>query len=176
MKQQSSPYVSNSFLLWHNVFLPAAESTAPLEQPFHFPPPQPVGPEERLRAVQPITAALGEVAYNELLDLNNATDEAAIFNHLLEIPGICDLIYDQSFNSSMAPGFEQGPDANATFVAMDVNQNFGSYTQDFSHYNDMQFNMLVENHAPQSEAQDCPSSSMVQVKTEEDLWGGIMTF
>lgn len=146
------------------------ESTPPLEQPFHFPPPQTVCPEERLRAVQPVTSALGEVAYNELLDLSSATDEVAIFNHLLEIPGICDLIYDQSFTSSMAPGFEQGPDANATFVAMDVNQNFGSYTQDFSHYNDMQFNMLVnENHTPQSEALDCPSSSMVQVKTEEDL-------
>lgn len=81
------------------------------------------------------------------------------------------MIPNMSFTPTMPSGFEQGPDANSTLVNMDMNfnQNAGTYTQDFSHYNDLQFNMLVnENHTPQSEAQDSPSS-MVQVKTEEEL-------
>lgn len=88
------------------------------------------------------------------------------------MPGLWEMIPNMSFTPTMPSGFEQGPDANSTLVNMDMNfnQNAGTYTQDFSHYNDLQFNMLVnENHTPQSEAQDSPSS-MVQVKTEEELW------
>lgn len=137
---------------------------APLaEQTFHF-------PDERLCAAQPAASALGEVGYNELMDSNGNTDEAAIVNHLLEIPGIWEMISEQSLATPVPLGFEQEPDASASFVNMDVNQNFGTYAQDFSHYNDLQFNMLVnENHTPQAEAPDgLPGGGVVQVKTEEE--------
>lgn len=81
------------------------------------------------------------------------------------------MISDPGFPLSMPSGFDQGPNANSTFANMDMNfnQNFGSYPQDFSHYSDLQFNMLVhENQTPQSEAQDSPSN-MVHVKKEEEL-------
>lgn len=106
------------------------------------------------------------MCYNELLDPNNGTDATAVLNQLLDMPGLWDMIPDMSFPPAMPSGFEQGRDAN---MDMNFNQNVGSYTQDFSHYNDLQFNMLVnENQTPQSEAQGSPSS-MVQVKTEEEL-------
>lgn len=149
------------------VFSPAAESAPAAEQPFDFPPqPQTMSPDERPCAAQPGTSALGEVCYNELLDPNNGTDATAVLNQLLDMPGLWDMIPDMSFPPTMPSGFEQGRDAN---MDMNFNQNVGSYTQDFSHYNDLQFNMLVnENQTPQSEAQGSPSS-MVQVKTEEEL-------
>lgn len=103
------------------------------------------------------------------MESNSGTDEAAIINRLLEIPGIWEMFSDQNLASPVPPGFEQGPDTNASFVNMDVNQNFGAYTQDFAHYNDLQFNMLVnENHNPQPEAPDGLSGGAVQVKTEEE--------
>ncbi|XP_041796534.1 transcription factor p65 isoform X2 [Chelmon rostratus] len=142
------------------------ESSPPAEQPFHFPQPQTLSPDERLCATQP-----GEMCYNELQDSNGGTDVTEIVNQLLDMPAFWDMVADPSFTSSMLPSFEQGPDANATFANMDMNfnQNFGSYAQDFSHYNDLQFNMLVnESQTPQSEAQDSPSN-MVQVKKEEEL-------
>lgn len=111
------------------------------------------------------------MCYNELQDSNGGTDVTEIVNQLLDMPAFWDMVADPSFTSSMLPSFEQGPDANATFANMDMNfnQNFGSYAQDFSHYNDLQFNMLVnESQTPQSEAQDSPSN-MVQVKKEEEL-------
>lgn len=133
-----------------------------MEQPFHF-------PDERLCAAQPAASALGEVGYDELMDYNSNTDEAAIVNHLLEIPGIWEMISEQNLATPVPLGFEQEPDASASFVNMDTNQNFGTYTQDFSHYNDLQFNMLVnENHTPQAEAPDGLSGGVVQVKTEEE--------
>lgn len=133
-----------------------------MEQPFPF-------SEERLCSAQPAASALGEVGYGELMDPSSSTDEAAIVNHLLEIPEFWEMISEQSLATPVPMGFEQGPDASASFVNMDVNQNFGSYAQDFSHYNDLQFNMLVnENHAPQAEAPDGLSGGVVQVKTEEE--------
>uniref|UniRef100_A0A3Q4BCI0 RHD domain-containing protein n=1 Tax=Mola mola TaxID=94237 RepID=A0A3Q4BCI0_MOLML len=143
------------------VFSPAPESAPPAEQPFHFPQPQTVSQDERLCAAQPGTSAIGEACYNEVLDSCNNKDEvdSLILNHLLEVPGIWEMISEQNFPS----GFEQGPDTGCTFGAVDMNQNF----QDFSRYNDLQFNMLVsDNHSLQSEAQD---SSMVEVKKEEEL-------
>lgn len=140
----------------------AADSAPPVEQPFHF-------PDERLHSAQPAASALGEVGYGELVDSNSNTEEAAIFNRLLEIPGIWEMISEQNLATPVPLGFEQGPDANASFVNMDTNHNFGAYTQDFAHYNDLQFNMLVnENHTPQPEAQDGLSGGAVQVKTEEE--------
>lgn len=140
---------------------PAADSAPRVEQPFHF-------PEERLCPAQPAASALGEVGYSELMDPSSSTDEAAI-NHLLEMPGFWEMISNQNLATPVALGFEQGLDASASFVNMDVNQNFGSYAQDFSHYNDLQFNMLVnENHTPQAEAPDGLCRDVVQVKTEEE--------
>ncbi|XP_070827388.1 transcription factor RelB isoform X3 [Chaetodon trifascialis] len=147
-----------------------AESAPAAEQPFHFPQPQSVSPDERLCAAQPGASAVGEMCYNEVQDSNSGADATAILNQLLEIPALWDMISDPSFTSSVPPGFDQGPDANGTFASVDLNfnQNFGSYAQDFSHYNDLQFNMLVnENQTPQSEAQDSPFN-VVQVKLEEE--------
>ena len=122
-----------------------------------------MSPDERLCAAQPGASALEDMCYNELQDSNNGTDTTAILNQLLEIPALWDMIPDQGFNSSMPPGFEQGPEAS--FMDMSVYQNFGSYNQDFSHNSDLQFNMLVnESQTPQS-----PDTNMVQVKTEEEL-------
>lgn len=129
-----------------------------------------MSPNERLCAVQPGASAVGEMCYNEPQDSNNGSD-ADILNQLLEIPVLWDMITDPSFASSMPSSFEQGPDASSAFAIPDMNfnQNFGSYTQDFSHYSDLQFNMLVnETQTPQPEGQDGPSN-MVQVKTEEEL-------
>ncbi|KAM9358998.1 proto-oncogene c-Rel [Symphorus nematophorus] len=150
----------------------AAESAPAAEQPFHFQQPQlMMSPDERLCAAQPGASTSGEMCYNEPPESNSGTDATAIFNQLLDMPEICAMIFNSSFTSPMATGFEQGPDANSTFANMDLNfnQSFGVYPQDFSQYNDLQFSMLVnENQTTQSEAQDS-SSIVVQVKTEEDL-------
>ncbi|XP_036974934.1 transcription factor RelB isoform X1 [Acanthopagrus latus] len=148
----------------------AAESAPAAEQPFHFPQPQIMSPDERLCATQPVTSAFGEMCFNEPQDSNNG-NEAALINQLLENPSFFEMLGDPTFTLSMLSVFEQCPDPNSTFANMDMNfnQNFGSYPQDFSHYNDEQFNMLVtESQTVQSEAQDS-LSNMVQVKTEEEL-------
>lgn len=139
-------------------FFPPTESAPATEQPLFFPQPQTMSPDEGLCVLQHGAPPLDEVCY-ELLD------------QLMERSEVWAMISDQSFNLSTPPGFEQGPNANSTSVANDMNfnQNIVSYTQDFSHYNDLQFNMLVnENQTLQSEAQDSPSS-IVQVKIEEEL-------
>ncbi len=114
------------------------------------------------------------MCYNEPEDLNNDTEATAILNQLLEMPAIWDAVNSyQNFIPSVTPGFEQGVDGNSMFANMDMNldQNFGVYGQDFSQYNDVQFNMLVnEIQTPPTEAQES-ASSMVHVKTEEELWG-----
>ncbi|XP_035536364.1 transcription factor RelB homolog isoform X2 [Morone saxatilis] len=144
---------------------PCVTESAPVaEQPFHFPQPPTMAPDERLCAAQPDVSALG---YNELPDSNNAADATAILlNQLLEMPELWEIISNPTFPPPVPSGFEPGPDANSTFANMDMNfnQNFG-----FTQYNDLQFNMLVnENQTPLLEAQDS-SSNMVQVKTEDEL-------
>lgn len=100
------------------------------------------------------------MGYNEPLDSD--TDESALINQLIEIPEFWEFLSNPSLNLSMPAGFTQGPETN-------FNQNFDLYSQDFSRFNDVQFNRLVnENHTLQSEPQDS-SFSMVQVKTEEEL-------
>nr|WAQ14796.1 RELB proto-oncogene NF-kB subunit [Lateolabrax maculatus] len=147
-----------------------AETAPAAEQPFLYSQPQTMmSPDERLCAAQPGASALGEMCYSEPQDSNN--DDTALINQLLDMPAIWEMISDPGFPLSMPSGFDQGPNANSTFANMDMNfnQNFGSYPQDFSHYSDLQFNMLVhENQTPQSEAQDSPSN-MVHVKKEEEL-------
>lgn len=133
-----------------------------------------MSPDERLCTALPVDSPLGQMCYNEPPDSSTGIDPA-LLNQLLEMPAFLEML-DPHLTSSMLSSFEQGADANSTFANtenMDMNytQNFGSYTQDFSHYSDLQFNMLVnESQTPQSEAQDS-SSNIVQVKTEEELWG-----
>lgn len=105
----------------------------------------------------------GEACYMEPQCSNIATEDFLI-NQLLEMPGFMDILSDPGFSSSLPSGFEQGPDASATFTNMDMST--APYFQDFSHYNDLQFNMLVnENQTASSES----SLPVVQVKTEEDI-------
>ncbi len=115
---------------------------------------------------------MGEMCYNEPEDLNNDTEATAILNQLLEMPAIWDAVNSyQNFIPSVTPSFEQGVDGNSMFANVDMNldQNFGVYGQDFSQYNDVQFNMLVnEIQTPPTEAQES-ASGMVHVKTEEEL-------
>ncbi|CAB1454663.1 unnamed protein product [Pleuronectes platessa] len=134
-----------------------AECAPAAEQPFHFPQPHTTMPPDKWPcAGQPAAAAVGPVCYNAPQDSNNCTDEATFFNQLLEMPALWEMI-----------DFETDPDGNSTFTNMDVNfnQNFGSHTQDFSQYSDLQFNMLVnENQCVPSEPQDGLSASEVQDK------------
>ncbi|XP_068601197.1 transcription factor RelB isoform X2 [Brachionichthys hirsutus] len=138
-----------------------AENAPAAEPSFRFPPPQTVPPD----APQPGASGSAERCYSELQDSNGGPDATAILNQLLDMPSLWDMISDPSFTSAVPSGFEQEPDVASVIGSVDMNLNnqvFGSYPQDFSHYNDLQFNMLVnENHPPPSEA--------VQVKTEEEL-------
>lgn len=146
-----------------------AESAPPAEQPFHFPQPQTMSPDEQLCAAQHGNSTLGEMCI-ETQDSNNSAEMVAMVNELLEMPAFVKILSDPSFSLSMPTGFEQLPDSSSSFTNMDMNfnQNFGTYPQDFTQYNDLRFNMLVnENLTPQSEAQDSPSD-MAEVKTEKD--------
>lgn len=147
-----------------------AERAPAAEQPFHFPQAQTMMPDERLCAAPTTASALGEMCYNEPQDPNMSTDD--LLNQLIEMPALWEMFSDPNFTSSMPTGFELGADLNSSFANMDVNlnQNFGVYQPDFSHFSDVQFNRLVtENQTqPQSEPQDCPSN-VVHVKTEEEL-------
>ncbi|XP_035010427.1 transcription factor RelB isoform X2 [Hippoglossus stenolepis] len=131
------------------------------EQPFHFTQPHTTMPPDKWPcAGQPAASAVGAACYNAPQDSNNRTDEAALLSQLLEMPALWDMF-----------DFEMEPDGSSTFTNMEVNfnQNIGSYTQDFSQYSDLQFNMLVnENQSLQSEPQDGLASE-VQVKKEEAL-------
>ncbi|KAM7413119.1 hypothetical protein PAMA_020486 [Pampus argenteus] len=146
-----------------------AESAPAAEQPFTFPQAQTMMPDERLCAAQgPVSTS--EVCYEpQVPDIG--TDDINLINQLIESPVLWEMLNDQSFTSSIPAGFEPAADINTSFNNMDVNlnQNFGDYMQDFTHYSDLQFNMLVsENQTMQSEPQDS-SSNAVQVKTEEEL-------
>lgn len=148
------------------------EENAPaVEQPYHFPQPQTMSADERLCAAQPGVSTMGEVCYNGPQDLNNGPDATTIINQLIEMPALWEMmISDPTITATVTSSFEQGPDANAMLTNMDMNfnQNFGTYPQDFSHYNDLQFNMLVnEIQTPQLEAQDSTTDA-VQVKIEEE--------
>ncbi|XP_035010426.1 transcription factor p65 isoform X1 [Hippoglossus stenolepis] len=138
-----------------------AECAPAAEQPFHFTQPHTTMPPDKWPcAGQPAASAVGAACYNAPQDSNNRTDEAALLSQLLEMPALWDMF-----------DFEMEPDGSSTFTNMEVNfnQNIGSYTQDFSQYSDLQFNMLVnENQSLQSEPQDGLASE-VQVKKEEAL-------
>lgn len=113
------------------------------------------------------------MCYKEHQSANNSAEEVALMNQLMEMPGLWEMISDAGCAPTVTAGFEQAPDGNSTYFNMDTNLNFDPYVQDFSHYNDMQLNMLInENLVLQSETQESPSS-MVQVKTEEEHWGRV---
>ncbi|XP_017280210.1 transcription factor RelB isoform X2 [Kryptolebias marmoratus] len=93
---------------------------------------------------------------------DSGTLEENLINQLLEIPEFLSVLSDPNLPCSL------GLDTNPAFLGTDmsVNANFGMYAPDVSQFNDIQFNMLVnENQNPQAEPQD----SMMQVKTEEEL-------
>ncbi|XP_040902939.1 transcription factor RelB isoform X2 [Toxotes jaculatrix] len=140
------------------------------EPSFQFPQPQTMmSPDKRLCPAQPVVPALVETCYNTAQDSNNGTDESAIINQLMETPELWEAIFDSSL--SIPSNFEEEHDGSSAIGNIDLNfnQNFGSYTQDFSQFSDLQFNMLVnENQTLQSEPQDS-LSNVVQVKKEETL-------
>ncbi|XP_020491858.1 putative transcription factor p65 homolog isoform X1 [Labrus bergylta] len=147
-----------------------AESAPAAEQPFPFPqPPTMMSPDDRLRAAQPGAATSVEMCFNEVQDSNTDNDASAILNELLENPALKEIFSDPHLTSSVLSSFEQVPDVSAMFGNMDVNFNQNPYVQDFSHYSDWQFNMLVnESQTPQTNAQDTPTD-IVHVKTEDKL-------
>ncbi|XP_026185958.1 transcription factor RelB isoform X2 [Mastacembelus armatus] len=148
----------------------ATEGSAPAaEQPFHFPQPQNMSsPDDRLCAAHPVAPALEGMCY-EALDSNE--EAVAVINQILDMPAFKEIFTGPTYTMPMPSGIEQGPDTNCTFANTNVNfnQNFGLCTEDFSQFNDWQFNMLVnESQTLQSESQNS-SSDMVQVKTEQEL-------
>lgn len=156
---------------------PTAQSPAAAEpstsRPFHFPQTETMRAlEDLLPPPQAGASTLGEISYNtpQNSNLSNQdyenTDELTLLNQLLEMPTFQAMLSDPSLTSSMFP------DANSTFGNMDVNfnPNFVGFGQDLSHYNDFQFNQLVNvNQNPLAEplSQDSPSH-LVQVKREEE--------
>ncbi|XP_029922515.1 transcription factor RelB [Myripristis murdjan] len=143
--------------------------------------------EDGLASAQPSVSTVGERNYSsgsnssnssnssqdsDLPDLLSNPEELALFNRLLEMPSLWNMLNEPSIASSLVSSFDQGPDGNLMFPSFDLNfnPNFGQYGQDFSQYNDVQFNHLVnESQTPQPEPQpqDSPSH-MVQVKTEDE--------
>uniref|UniRef100_A0A3B4AJM2 RHD domain-containing protein n=1 Tax=Periophthalmus magnuspinnatus TaxID=409849 RepID=A0A3B4AJM2_9GOBI len=145
----------------NQIFVLTPEKNTSAADPFQIspnPPGSTPSSEDLLRA--PPGPFQGEACYMEAQCPNMAPDEASLINQLMEMPGFMDIFSDPSFSSSLPSGFDQGPEASTTFTNMDMNS--GPYFQDFSHYNDLQFNMLV------NESQTA-SSEMVQVKTEDEV-------
>ncbi|XP_061639243.1 transcription factor RelB homolog isoform X2 [Phyllopteryx taeniolatus] len=137
-----------------------AECAASPEQSFRFPHAM-MSP----CSGQPGPAPLGEMCYAEPLDANMDSEDMALISQLLELPGVMDMFSDPAVVSAM-PDAGQAPFANTD---ANPNQNFGLYTQDFSHYADLQFNMLVnENRNMQTEPK-ASLSNAVHVKIEDDL-------
>ncbi|XP_067363076.1 transcription factor RelB isoform X2 [Channa argus] len=155
-KTRIKPDVSFSEKSCVTVSAPAAE------QPFPFSQLQTIVPADESLCVPTFDSSASAEMYTEPHDSNSVPDEVALFNKLLEIPGIYDMIADSDFST-----YEQEPETNS-------NQNFPpsftpNFNHNFTHYNDTQFNMLVnESQSLQSEPQD-NEFSPVQVKTEETL-------
>ncbi|XP_056139538.1 transcription factor RelB isoform X2 [Lampris incognitus] len=142
----------------------AVEPSIP--QAFHFPLPESMlVQDERLLSAQPSASTLGEMNYNAPMDSNpynqsyDAADDPTLLNQLLDAPIIQAVLSDPSLTMSVLSGFDQDPDYQ------------GPYPQDFTQYNDLQFNHLV-NESQNSQCEPLPQESpshLVQVKTEESL-------
>ncbi|KAM3615679.1 uncharacterized protein V6R79_006170 [Siganus canaliculatus] len=141
---------------------PCVTERAPAPEPVQFPPPQTVPSDERLCATMPHPSATDDTCYDM-----DSVDMTTIFNQLSEIPALRELTTDVNLSWLMTAA----PDIPNTDINMDgnFNQNYESYPQDFTLSQDMQFTMLFnESQMEQLGAQD-GSSSMLQVKTEEEL-------
>ncbi|XP_029965304.1 transcription factor RelB isoform X2 [Salarias fasciatus] len=127
--------------------------------------------EERLQPPLPAAPAVEEMNYCEAQDANG-DDELALLR-LMELPEFWDSSPNPVNPSSvLAPfGFNQPPDAGSAFPApnMNLNQNFNSFAPDFSHYLDVDFNMLQNaiQYLQDTEGQQL-EDSMLQVKMEEE--------
>ncbi|XP_028321381.1 transcription factor RelB isoform X2 [Gouania willdenowi] len=129
-----------------------------------------LSPDERPHLTQAAGPSMEETPYTEAQNPNTNPDEInqLLINQLLELPEFCHLFSDSSISANVPCGFDSAPPACTSFpnTSLHFNQNFGTHTQDFSHYSDLQFNMLVnESQNQQPEQPD----GMVQVKTEEAL-------
>ncbi|KAJ3591084.1 hypothetical protein NHX12_009031 [Muraenolepis orangiensis] len=111
-------------------------------------------------------SALGDMAYNEPQDMNMLGNYDVLLTQLLEMPTIQAMLSDPALNTAtlLEPGSTTG-----TYSHMDgiFNNSFSTYGQDFSQYNDMQFNHMVSESQPELHSQE-PTPHKVQVKTEED--------
>ncbi|XP_057694525.1 transcription factor RelB homolog isoform X2 [Corythoichthys intestinalis] len=137
-----------------NTNVTADLAAAAPEQAFHFP-----HDMTSPRSTQPGLAPLGEIVYAEPTDIPIDSEEMDLLSQLLEMPGLMDMFSDPA---AVVPDAGQASFGGA-------NQNLGPYTQDFSRYEDLRFNMLVnENWNMQTEPQAGPSDS-VHVKIEDDL-------
>ncbi|XP_061136802.1 transcription factor RelB isoform X1 [Syngnathus typhle] len=135
-----------------------AECAAAPEQTFHF-----AHAMSSPCSAQAGPGPSGEMCYPEPLDANMDSKDMALLNQLMEMPALVDLFSDLPSVSAM-PETSQAP-----FPNMDPNQNLGLYTQDFSHYADLQFNMLVNGNWEMQTEPPASPSNVVQVKTEDDL-------
>lgn len=115
-------------------------------------------------AVSDLPACYGEHLTAAIADVDSAD---AVLSQLFENPEIWKIICEPTFAAPVAALGEPAPDGSSTFFNMDTSQNFDMYMQDPSHYNDMQLNMLVENHNLLLEPQD-GLAAVPQVKTEEE--------
>ncbi|XP_051935170.1 transcription factor RelB isoform X3 [Hippocampus zosterae] len=138
----------------------AAECAAASEQSFHF-----THAMMSPCTAQPGPAPLGEMCYGEPPDANMNGDEMALINQLMELPAFMDLLSDPAVVPPI-PDAGQAPFAN---IDANPNQNFGPYPQDFSHYADFQFNMLVNGNWDMQTESPASPSNVVQVKIEDDL-------
>ncbi|MEQ2177688.1 hypothetical protein GOODEAATRI_006167 [Goodea atripinnis] len=85
----------------------------------------------------------------------SSIDEQIVFSELLHFLSEQNLPADMDTNSAVFP-----------ITNMNFNANYNTCPQDFSQFNDIQFNMLFnDNQIAQSEPQD----SVIQVKAEEEL-------
>ncbi|XP_077578217.1 transcription factor RelB isoform X2 [Stigmatopora nigra] len=127
-----------------NANVAATDAAAPLEQTFHFP-----HAMSSPCTTQPGLAPHGDMAYAGPTDIPMDGEEMDLLSQLLEMPGMMDVFSDPANESNQT--------------------NLGPYAQDFSRYEDLRFNMLVnENWNTQAEPQAGPSDA-VHVKIEDDL-------
>lgn len=142
-----------------------AESSPAAEQVYSFQQATPMDPR-RCGA----TSTFEEICYSDPQGSNMNVDDLTL-DPIFESPELWNFLSDPSFNLSMTSGYDPGPEGGMVFPNLDMNLNqpAGLYTQDFTSYNDVQFNRMVsvKQNVP-SEPQDGPVP-MVQVKKEEEL-------
>ncbi|XP_053728759.1 transcription factor RelB isoform X1 [Synchiropus splendidus] len=137
----------------------AEQSSATVDQLYGFPQTVPMDPRH-----------FEDMCYSDHQGANMNVDELNL-DPILDSPELWNFLSDPSFNLPMPSGYDQGPEGGMVFANLDMNLNqpAGSYTQDFTSFNDLQFNRMVSvKQSALSEAPDGPVP-MVQVKKEEEL-------